>query len=778
MSRMHPRFEAFLKKVREREKKLEEWDFSQQVYVQPGDEVTVELGASEVCMSMGVAGRQMKVKILSGTHGPVAQLLRPDGGLFSAPILMSEAGFYQDENGWYFYPPKAEAPLYGAEAKKPRKQESDYSYLEDGPEVIRMIERALGTAVAEQAMAAWEGEDRPAYYNRNALEEIADFLGRNPNAEGADQLEEDIERVQSLLFSKGEARRARAPKQEGRPLWQIAQDIRQNWPNVNYGAAPYLDAMGSLDSIHDSFGYDSAKSVVAYFLANASSWKGDKAREIKGELKALMKESRSRHEMAEHFLTPSKRYPGHPRAKEFRFQPDSVDCLFLWPGNELSGKDPRGPDEVASVGSGGGPMGSHVYFVGPWDEAEQVFNRKIGELIQQYEQMHGQGIVGFESRARQESEEFTYKVRVDGEWKDVTGPPPNRGDMSYWGITRGDIKPPAGYRLDFDDATKEPVFVPESAYKPTRDYEPRLRPYGHFQNWNSRPGGIRDVGQNADGELPEDEENPNIESRHGRSVRVARREDLDYLDRVVVVAGEDIGEYGYVINKTGDGQRILVELDAEGEQVWYEAGDLKTLPAHKESRARQEMANDGHEMASFLTKLGFSIFGSGNETGSTHWIGGDWDFSDYGEEFEVILNEDGSFIASVSAWNQSFEERGAGVGALETALSKLSDRAEEHFDSMESRKRPVQEGTTADFLNNPNGWPQYPKLPLIRGGFLGDTAVVVHGEVFALMGRGESYPPGKPFYLIRGANLWDTLPETGGEWMSAAGIEAEGWMID
>jgi hypothetical protein len=32
--------------------------------------------------------------------------------------------------------------------------------------------------------------------------------------------------------------------------------------------------------------------VVRYFLSNATSWKGDKAREIKAELKAMLKGGR------------------------------------------------------------------------------------------------------------------------------------------------------------------------------------------------------------------------------------------------------------------------------------------------------------------------------------------------------------------------------------------------------------------------------------------------------------------------------------------------------
>ena len=46
--------------------------------------------------------------------------------------------------------------------------------------------------------------------------------------------------------------------------------------------------MRQLDSIQDNYGLDSGRSVVLYFLSNAATWRGDKAREIKKELKAIL----------------------------------------------------------------------------------------------------------------------------------------------------------------------------------------------------------------------------------------------------------------------------------------------------------------------------------------------------------------------------------------------------------------------------------------------------------------------------------------------------------
>ena len=72
-------------------------------------------------------------------------------------------------------------------------------------------------------------------------------------------------------------------------LDQLAAVIRLDWTKLNYAAKPYLEAMESLLSIKENYGMDSGRSVVAYFLANASTWRGDTARAIKTELKKRLK---------------------------------------------------------------------------------------------------------------------------------------------------------------------------------------------------------------------------------------------------------------------------------------------------------------------------------------------------------------------------------------------------------------------------------------------------------------------------------------------------------
>ena len=74
-----------------------------------------------------------------------------------------------------------------------------------------------------------------------------------------------------------------------RPLYEIAREIRKDWKNVSPYAAPYLSAMFCLDKISDNYGFDSGRSIVCYFLANAGSWRGEVAKRVKAELKAMSK---------------------------------------------------------------------------------------------------------------------------------------------------------------------------------------------------------------------------------------------------------------------------------------------------------------------------------------------------------------------------------------------------------------------------------------------------------------------------------------------------------
>lgn len=74
-----------------------------------------------------------------------------------------------------------------------------------------------------------------------------------------------------------------------RPIYKIASDISREWGSkTNYAAKPYLEAMFDLNTINDNYGLDSGKSIVLYFLSNASTFRGEKAKALKTELKAIV----------------------------------------------------------------------------------------------------------------------------------------------------------------------------------------------------------------------------------------------------------------------------------------------------------------------------------------------------------------------------------------------------------------------------------------------------------------------------------------------------------
>lgn len=80
-----------------------------------------------------------------------------------------------------------------------------------------------------------------------------------------------------------------ADELKGMSLNQLASVIKKDWSKqgkgVNFAAKPYLDAMFSLNTVNDNYGLDSGKSIVLYFLSNASTYRGDQAKLVKAELK-------------------------------------------------------------------------------------------------------------------------------------------------------------------------------------------------------------------------------------------------------------------------------------------------------------------------------------------------------------------------------------------------------------------------------------------------------------------------------------------------------------
>lgn len=74
-----------------------------------------------------------------------------------------------------------------------------------------------------------------------------------------------------------------------RPIHKIAREIKNEWQKPYFGAVPYLDAMLSLTDKNSQYGWDSASSIVNYFLANAQTFRGEAAKRLKAELKLHLK---------------------------------------------------------------------------------------------------------------------------------------------------------------------------------------------------------------------------------------------------------------------------------------------------------------------------------------------------------------------------------------------------------------------------------------------------------------------------------------------------------
>jgi len=73
-----------------------------------------------------------------------------------------------------------------------------------------------------------------------------------------------------------------------RPLYEIAQDIKDHWPKMSEYAKPYWSAMKTLTTLKDKYYEDDAESIILYFLSNATGWRGEDAKRIKAELKAMI----------------------------------------------------------------------------------------------------------------------------------------------------------------------------------------------------------------------------------------------------------------------------------------------------------------------------------------------------------------------------------------------------------------------------------------------------------------------------------------------------------
>ncbi len=72
-----------------------------------------------------------------------------------------------------------------------------------------------------------------------------------------------------------------------RSISEIAREIKKEWVNPSSSAIPYINAMLTMNTIDDNYGYDTARDIITYFMRNATHFKGEAARRIKSELKTI-----------------------------------------------------------------------------------------------------------------------------------------------------------------------------------------------------------------------------------------------------------------------------------------------------------------------------------------------------------------------------------------------------------------------------------------------------------------------------------------------------------
>lgn len=77
----------------------------------------------------------------------------------------------------------------------------------------------------------------------------------------------------------------------GMSIAEIANEVYKEWKPVHAWAKPYLEAMTTMQTIKDNYGSDSGTSIVAYFLSNAQTFKGEAAKAIKKELNKRLKKA-------------------------------------------------------------------------------------------------------------------------------------------------------------------------------------------------------------------------------------------------------------------------------------------------------------------------------------------------------------------------------------------------------------------------------------------------------------------------------------------------------
>jgi hypothetical protein len=75
-----------------------------------------------------------------------------------------------------------------------------------------------------------------------------------------------------------------------RPLFEIAAEVRADWKARRGAAQPYMDAMSELRLETERSGIETGSDMIQGFLNDAQTWRGEVARRVKLELKAILRD--------------------------------------------------------------------------------------------------------------------------------------------------------------------------------------------------------------------------------------------------------------------------------------------------------------------------------------------------------------------------------------------------------------------------------------------------------------------------------------------------------
>jgi hypothetical protein len=81
------------------------------------------------------------------------------------------------------------------------------------------------------------------------------------------------------------------------PLYKLSDTIQRECRDKAWFAyaKPYVQAMGSLDSVKDYYYSDSGVSICLYALSNLTYWRGEVARQVKAEIKRHIESNTASH---------------------------------------------------------------------------------------------------------------------------------------------------------------------------------------------------------------------------------------------------------------------------------------------------------------------------------------------------------------------------------------------------------------------------------------------------------------------------------------------------